>query len=115
MTQEQLKWTDKQWAEYLGCSIRTFKKARTIVQENYSINIAKNLTSNKYFIALDKRHDTPSGAIRYIPVFTTKKEFATIDEAVKFANETLIPSLQLNATLGLPTKILQTMHIQNQR
>ena len=115
MTPEQLKWTDKQWAEYLGCSIRTFKKARTIVQENYSINVAKNLASNKYFIVLDKRHDTPSGAMRYITLFTTKKEFATIDEAVKFANETLIPSLQINATLGLPTKILQTMHIQNQR
>lgn len=115
MTPEQLEWTNKQWAEYLGCSIRTFKKARTVVQENYSIDIAKDISNNKYFIALTKRHDTPSGAMRYITLFTTKKEFATIDEAINYANKTLIPSLEVNATLGLPTKILQTLHIQKQR
>lgn len=117
MTPEQLQWSDKQWAKYLGCTVWKYKKACKILQERFSIGIFKKNGSGKYYIALDRRHDTPSGAVRYIPVIATKIEFDSVDSAVNYANEILIPSLELAescaASYNMPTKMLQTLHIKN--
>ena len=117
MKPEQLQWSNRQWAKYLGCTVRKYKKACKILSDQFSVGVFQKNSTGKYYIALDRRHYAPSGAIRYVPVIVTKIEFDSLDVAVKYANETLIPSLELAescaSAYNIPTKMLQTLHIKN--
>lgn len=117
MTPEQLQWSDKQWAKYLGCTVWKYKKACKILQKRFAIDVFKKDDTDKYYIALTKRQDTPYGKVRYVPQIATSIEFDSVDSAVNYANETLIPSLELAescaASYNMPTKMLQTLHIKN--
>lgn len=118
MTPEQLKWDKHQWAEYLGCSIQLYKRARNFIESNYCVSIEQD-TERKYHIALTKtiyvrnRYDQ----WRQCDVIqkTSIEVFDKYNDAVQYANETFIPSLTFKPdvadSLGVPSKILQTLHV----
>lgn len=118
MTPEQLQWGDEQWAKYLSCSVEKYKKARAFVNNLFVVEAFQDNKTGKYGVMLSKRHDTPSGNVRYTLQLSTSAKFDSMNKAVAFANETMIPSLELTDfwtnTYDVPAKILQTLHI-NQR
>ncbi|MBQ0013177.1 MAG: hypothetical protein KBS86_01210 [Proteobacteria bacterium] len=116
MKPEQFTWSTKQWAEYIGCSESEFMRFNNEASSMFNVAICKVSRTQKYRVVLEKRHDTPSGAVRYIWVALAQKEFSNPIDATKYANEVFIPSLELKRiwaqTYNMPRKILQTLHIR---
>lgn len=120
MTTEQLKWTDKEWAAHLGCAATDIPRFKKYLKENFSISILADKNTGWRIVEIQQRHDTPSGNIRYIPMVSTVPRVASAEEMTNYANNKVIPSLILSDTAasirGVPTKILQMLHInKNQK
>lgn len=115
MTPEQLKWDKRQWAQYLGCSVQLYKRSRNFADCNYNVTITRG-KDNKLCVALEKRINTASIRARYIIISKSKESFDRYDVAIKYANEEFIPSLEFKPDVakeyGVPTKILQTLHVK---
>lgn len=115
MTPEQLKWDKRQWAQYLGCSVQLYKRSRNFADCNYNVMITR-AKDKKLCIVLAKRHDTPSIRARYVVISTSKETFDEYEDAVQYANEKFIPALEFKPDVakeyGVPTKILQTLHVK---
>ncbi|MBQ8473464.1 MAG: hypothetical protein IJ500_01220 [Alphaproteobacteria bacterium] len=118
MRPEQLKWTDEQWAAHLGCAATDVPVLKNWLAKNYYAVIFRRKNSGKRYIEIGRRHDAPSGAVRFTPIVSTEPCVATLDEMVTKANQHVIPSLQLtrlSAALNMvPPKTLQMLHIENQ-
>ena len=119
MTPEQLNWTDKQWASHLACDVQDVPTLRKRISENYFPGVCKNKETGKYAFFMTKMDRTPSGAKRILPFLSYGKEFATQDSAIKYANETIIPSLEFShisaARIGVPVRALQMLHINEKQ
>ncbi len=119
MTPEQLKWTDEQWAAHLGCTAQQIPQFKQWVRENYFIGILENQDTKKKFIEVQHMHPTPSGTMRFVPVASTQPKKASLDMMVTEANTRVIPSFVLTDLAAkynkVPPKILQMLHIENQK
>ncbi len=119
MTPEQLTWTDEQWAAHLGCTAQQVPKFKQWVRENYFIGIFEERDTKKKFIEIKRLNYAPSGAVRLIPVVSTTPQSASLNAMVTQANTQVIPSLELTDLVAqynhVPTKVLQMLHIENQK
>jgi hypothetical protein len=65
------------------------------------------------------RHDTPSGNVRYIPMVTSNGFNISLEDMVEYTNNDFIPSLELKPVVaglrGVPPKILQMLHIEQNK
>lgn len=117
MTPEQLKWTDKQWAEHLKCSALDVPKFKKYLDEHFWLGIWQERDTRLKYAEIQMRHDTPSGSVRYIPMVTSRGFDMSLDGMVQYTNNQFIPSLELKPAVaslrGVPTKILQMLHIEN--
>lgn len=118
MTPEQLQWDKHQWAEYLDCSVQLYKRARNITDCYYSVLIARDQI-DKYRVVLIKKtyEKNRFGQTQLFKVIQkiSQETFDKYSDAVQYANEKFIPSLTFKPdianSLGLPAKILQTLHV----
>lgn len=120
MTLEQLKWTDKQWAAYLGCAVQEVPKFKKYLEEHFCLGICTEGKTGPKYVQIQVRHDTPSGSVRYIPMVTSKPFDLPLDGVIEYANNVFVPSLELNPFAaeihGIPAKAIQMLHInQKQR
>lgn len=119
MKPEQLKWTEEQWAAHLGCAAIDVPKFKKYLEENYFIGIFVDRNTGRKFVEVQKRHDTPSGSIRYNTMASTQPRVASAEAMVNYANNEVIPSLVLSAKAaeiwGVPPKILQMLHIDEKQ
>lgn len=119
MKPEQLKWTDEQWAAHLGCAVQRVPAVRDFITKKYIPGIAQHSKTGKYMFYMSKMDIAPSGAERVFPVVSSDKEFEFEDKAIKYANEEILPRLELNSfhaeMLGVPTRALQMLHIGKQK
>lgn len=120
MTPEQLKWTDTQWASHLEWDVRDIPALRKWVNETYFPGIAQNKNTGKFLFYMSKLSVTPSGAQRVLPFVTSDKEFESQKRATKYANEEILPRMELNPitaqATGIPVRVLQMLHInENQK
>jgi len=115
MKPEQLNWSDFEWAMHLNCTARKVQAIKKLVTENYFPCIVKNNETGKYAFHLSRLDKTPSGAERVLPMMTGKTEFATEAEAIKNANEVIIPDLEFNPIVAwkneIPRRAIQMLHI----
>ncbi len=119
MTPEQLTWTDNQWAAHLGCAPAQVQYIKKLLADTYCASIVKYRTSHKYGFLLTRRHDTPSGFPRVVPVVSSDVHFDTHAAAAKHANEQIIPKLELTSfwadTYGVPAQMLQMLHVNEKQ
>lgn len=111
------KWTNQEWADYLGVKKWRVTRLRAIVNTNFIPLIARG-DDGKYYLVINRRHDTPSGSYREIPFLSANNGFDTVDECISNANSVLIPNLELGELMAvcnkLPTKVLQLMRIRSE-
>lgn len=116
MKPEQLGWTDGQWAAHLGCAAADVPMFKKYLEENYFIGIFVDRNTGRRFVEVQKRHDTPSGIIRYNTIASTRPRVASAEAMVNYANNEVIPSLVLSSMAakfwGIPPKILQMLHVK---
>ena len=119
MRPEQLKWTDKEWALHLECDAQRVPEIRNIITKKYIPGIAQHSKTGKYMFCMSKMDIAPSGAERVLSVVSSDKEFEFEDKAIKYANEEILPRLELKSfhaeMLGVPTRALQMLHIGKQK
>ena len=119
MTPEQLKWTDEQWAKHLQCNTADVPRFRDFVTETFIPYVISYKANTRYAVAIDRRHDTPSGAYRLIPMITSERMFPSENQAIDYANNELFPSLALNpiaaAMHKIPTNALNLLHLEKQK
>ena len=119
MTPEQLKWTDKDWAMHLGCVVQDVPKFKRYLEQNFWLGIWQERDTNLKYAEIQMRHDTPSGNVRYIPMVTSRAFDMPLDQIVQYTNNTFIPSLELKPVVaefrGVPSKILQMLHINEKQ
>ena len=119
MTSEQLKWTDKQWAVHLGCTVQSVPNVRKFITEKYFVGVGTLRDRAKYSCALYRMDLSPSGHPRFFHVQSTNMNFKTADDATKYANETFIPQLELLPNvakyLKVPQRALQMLHIHEKQ
>lgn len=119
MSQEnRLNWNDKDWAAYLGCSVFDVARYRWTLAELFLMAIARSENTGKYHFEMYKYETTPLGFKRTLLQYSGKKEFDSLKEAVKDANESIIsnPTFVLDDLLAkqykLPAKAIQMMLIK---
>ena len=119
MRPEQLKWTDKEWASHLRCDVHLVPEIKNIITKKYIPGIAQHSKTGKYVFCMYKLDIAPSGAQHIVSVLSSDKEFEFEDKAIKYANEEILPRLELNTLhakmLGVPTRALQMLHIEKQK
>lgn len=121
MTPEQLQWDKKQWAQYLECSVQMYKRSRNFTESKYFVSVKQD-TDRKYRVVLQKKtyEKNRYGQWRICGIIQkiSTEAFDKYDDAVQHANTIFIPGLvftpEVAETLHVPTKILQTLHV-NQR
>lgn len=117
--ENRLKWTDVDWARHLGCSAKIVVESRKWLESNIFANVNIDPKTETYGIEVSKRHDTPSGAFRTIPIMTIRTTYKTADDCIKYANEKFIPTLELTRfwaqTYGVPQRTLQMLRVGNVR
>ena len=119
MKPEQLKWTDEQWAAHLGCAVQDVIKYKRWLLENYLPYLAQDVATKRYLFILSRRHDSPSGFVRYVDMMHRSTHQEKPTDARDYANEVIIPGLQLNSAFArlynVPEKILQMLHINEKQ
>ena len=116
-------WTDADWAKHLGVEESKVPEIRDFVENNYFIYISRFITEtfngkydNLYHVGMDRRHDKPSGSVRFIPLFTDNTGFYSAEDAAKYANKYLIPTLELTELLSkiteIPVRALQLLKVK---
>lgn len=115
MTQEQLNWTDKDWAKHLQCNIADVPRFKKYLEENFVLGIWQEGPSGLRYAQVEARHDTPSGSIRFIPVATSGGFDWPLEKMVEYTNNKFVPSLEFKPFVAemcnVPTKVLQMLHI----
>ena len=116
MKPEQLNWTDEQWAAHLGCAVQRVPVISAFVKENYFPGIATHSETGLHVFYMSERDVSPSGAERVIPFLSSNKEFEDLSKAIKYANQEILPRLELTKaaadSIGIPTRALQMLHIK---
>jgi hypothetical protein len=116
MTPEQLTWTDKQWATYLGCPVQEVSKIRVFIKENFFPLIAQDTTTGEYNFVMTRMHESMSGTKSVIQMMSSMQKFSTSESAAKHANNEIIPVLEFThvwaQSLGVPERALQMLHIK---
>ena len=119
MTPEQLKWTDKEWASHLSCDVSDIPVLREWVQEHFFPQIARDPRNGKYYFHMTKLDVAPSGLRRTQPVVSSDKQFESHDQATRYANEEILPRMQLTPLsakiMGVPVGAFQLLHIENKK
>ncbi len=114
--ENRLKWTNEDWARFLGCSGPLVVKYRKMVNDNFYAYVGRHIDTKKYDFAIERRHDTPSGSPRFIPMLTTSRHFDTEHECRNWVQKTLIPSLELNdfyaSLYKMPARALQLVKVR---
>jgi hypothetical protein len=119
MTPEQLNWDDKQWAAHLGCAVQDVPKFKKTLEKNFWLALWQERETGLKYAEIQRRHDTPSGCIRYVPFVTSKAFDVSLEDLVEYTNNKFLPNLVLKPAaaemLGVPRKILQMLHIQKEK
>ncbi len=115
MTPEQLNWDDKQWAAHLGCAVQDVPKFKKTLEKNFWLALWQERETGLKYAEIQRRHDTPSGRIRYIPFVTSNAFDVSLEDLVEYTNNKFLPNLVLKPAVaemfGVPRKILQMLHI----
>lgn len=119
MRQEQLTWTDKQWASHLGCDATDVPRFKKYLEENFWIVLWQEKDSGLKYAEIQVRHDTPSGNVRYVPMVTSRAFDMPLGKMIEYTNNQFIPSLELKPVVagarGVPSKLLQMLHIHEKQ
>ena len=116
MTPEQLNWDDKQWAAHLGCAVQDVPKFKKTLEKNFWLALCQERETGLKYAEIQRRHDTPSGCIRYVPFVTSKAFDVSLEDMVEYTNNKFLPNLVLKPAaaemFGVPRKILQMLHVK---
>lgn len=116
MTPEQLNWTDKQWATYLGCPVQEVPSIRTYVRANFFPVIEQDKDTKAFNFVMTKMATSIAGTRRIMPMVSDKKSFSDFESARTHANNEVIPKLELTEfqsdALYIPQRALQMLHIR---
>ena len=116
MKPEQLTWTDKQWATYLGCSVQDVPNIRAYVHANFFPVIEQDKDTKAYNFVVTKMSTSMAGTRRVMPMISDKKVFSDLESAITHANNEVIPKLELtnfwSSALYIPRRALQMLHIK---
>jgi hypothetical protein len=116
MTEEQLKWTDKQWAAHLGCAVQEVPHIRTYVYANFFPVIEQNNDTKEFNFMMTMMSTSMAGTRRVMSMFSNDEVFADFKAAVKYANNEVIPKVELTKfrsdALNIPKRALQMLHIK---
>lgn len=107
------KWTDLDWATYLGCPVTKVTGIRNFLYGTYLTSIARNEKTGRYCFAMYKYDVAPYGTIGFQLVKIGKKEFTGIMDALRDANENIIPEMEFSDfwtnAYNVPKRALQMM------
>ena len=116
MTEEHLKWTDKQWAAHLGCAVQEVPHIRTYVDANFFPDIEQNNDTKEYNFFMTRMSTSMAGTRRVMLMLSDKELFSDFESARKHANNEVIPKLELTKfrsdALHIPKRALQMLHIK---
>lgn len=116
MTPEQLNWSDKQWAGYFKCPVHEVLSIKKYMTENFFPVIEQDKNTGKYNFTITRLDTSIAGTKRVLPMVSDKKKFSSYSDAVKHANNTVIPKLELTqfwaSALNVPKFALQMLHIK---
>ena len=111
----RLEWTDANWADYLGCSVKQVQEYRNFLDKNFLVAIERNKTNNQYSFAMYRYHTHPSKHKSLQLMATRDISFPTIMEAVADANG-IISCMELSdfwaKTYDVPKKVMQMLLIR---
>ena len=114
--ENRINWSDQDWAKHLGIEVKDLPRVRDFVNDNYYVTTVRNQITNKYSVALYKYHKSPSGFKTLQLVATANKEFAESAQAVKYANENFLSTLEITdawtQSLNIPKRALQLLSIR---
>ena len=116
MTPEQLNWSDKQWAEYFMYPVHEISSIKKYVTENFFPVIEQDKNTGKYSFAITRLDTSIAGTKRILPMVSDPKKFSSYSDAVKHANNNIMPKLELKpfwaSALNIPQRALQILHIK---
>lgn len=74
-------------AKKLGTVASEIDELQKIANENWHLAVFSSVDNPKKFKGgMFYRHDSPSGNVRWLPLFTTKTDYETLEEATIAAN-----------------------------
>ena len=116
MTPEQLNWTDKQWAIHLNCPVQEIPSIRAYVLANFFPVIEQDKDTKAYNFLMTKMATSIAGTRRVMPMVSDEKSFSDFESARTYANNEVIPKLELTKfwsdALYIPQRALQMLHIR---
>jgi hypothetical protein len=122
---DRIKWSDKEWAAHLDITEQQVPGIRKDIETYYLSYVAQTkkateqpasvIADGKWHLFIDRRHDTPSGSPRFIPMVSCNDGFDTAELAAKDANERIIPTLEFTPLVaklnGFPVRALQLLRV----
>jgi hypothetical protein len=110
-------WTNAEWAKHLGVSASKIPTLKKIASNSYVVSVERKIDDSRWHFVLLRKHKTPRGAARLIPVDRGDKGFPTAEAAAKDANERIIPKLELTEFQSkineVPPGILQFLKVKS--
>ncbi|MDR3208628.1 MAG: hypothetical protein LBT45_02145 [Rickettsiales bacterium] len=110
-------WSNAQWGEPLGVKPEEIPELKELVENAYNPFVTKyKKAGSGWHFELWRRHDAPSGYERWVPVGSHNKSFPTSTEAAIYANNVIMPKLEMNEFVAemnkVPTKVLQLLRVK---
>ena len=113
MNGNRLKWTDMNWATYLGCSVQQVQEYKQILNEHFIPLIKRDNKTKKYSFEM-YRYDTTGRKKPHLEI-SDKRQFNNIAEATDNANS-LISCMELKESwannFNMPKRAIQMMLIR---
>ena len=114
--ENRINWSDQDWAKHLGIEVKDLPRVRNFVNDNYDVTTVRNQITNKYSVALYKYHTSQSGFKTLQLMATASKEFPESAQAIKFANENFLSTLEMDdnwaKSVNMPKRALQLLSIR---
>jgi hypothetical protein len=111
----RLKWTDMDWATYLGCSVQNVKQYRKVLKQNFLPCIEWDTEYKQYYFALYKREIKSSGDEKFVTLMTGGMNFDSRKDALKDAYDNIMPGITLEKNWArgrnIPVNAIQIMRV----
>jgi hypothetical protein len=115
MNENRLKWTDMNWATYLGCSVQQVQEYKKILNEYFIPLIKRDNKTKKYSFEMYRYDATSAGRKKSHLEIRDPRPFNNMAEAIDNANS-LISCMELKEswanTFNMPKRAIQMMLVR---
>ena len=114
---DRTKWTDTDWAAYLGCSVNIVPEYRRKLETRFFTRIAFDKKTEKYHFEMYGYEYDSFERRKMVLLRRGNDSFDSYSAAAKDANVNIIQKLELNPAFvkmfGMPSKAMQLLVVKH--